>query len=71
MLQFSLQGTGTLILLLTLISLELIDGFKFTLLHTNDMHARYDPISGNGGKCKSGDNASGLCYGGFGRVAAA
>ncbi|EDV55610.2 protein 5NUC [Drosophila erecta] len=55
---------------LILFFLDGISGFKFTLLHTNDMHSWFDPISGKDGKCKTGDDERGLCFGGFGRVAA-
>ncbi|EDW48296.1 protein 5NUC isoform X1 [Drosophila sechellia] len=50
---------------LILFFLDWISGFKFTLLHTNDMHSRFDPISHTGGRCKT----VGDCFGGFGRVA--
>ncbi|XP_043064137.1 protein 5NUC [Drosophila ficusphila] len=68
MLKLGLQGT--VVLLLVLIFQGWTGGFKFTLLHTNDMHSWYDPISSKGGKCKSGDDKKGLCFGGFARVAA-
>ncbi|KAH8254831.1 hypothetical protein KR032_012433 [Drosophila birchii] len=71
MIQFPLPKTWTAVLLLMLLVPDYIDGFKFILLHTNDMQARYDSVSAKGGKCKGGDEALGLCYGGFGRVATA
>ncbi|KAH8370445.1 hypothetical protein KR093_003565, partial [Drosophila rubida] len=43
--------------------------FKFSILHNNDMHARYDPMKGSSEKCPKGDDEQGLCFGGFGRVA--
>ncbi|XP_017077332.1 protein 5NUC [Drosophila eugracilis] len=46
-----------------------ICGLRLTILHTNDMHSWFDPISGKGGKCKGNDDVMGLCFGGFGRVA--
>ncbi|XP_016946628.1 protein 5NUC [Drosophila biarmipes] len=58
------------VLLLILIIPNWICGLKITLLHTNDMHAWYDPISSKGRKCKAGDDERGFCYGGFARVAA-
>ncbi|XP_041563330.1 protein 5NUC isoform X2 [Drosophila elegans] len=64
---FSFALIHLLILILTFLSV--ISGFKLTLLHTNDMHSWYDPISVKGRKCKSGDSKNGLCFGGFGRVA--
>ncbi|XP_044249208.1 protein 5NUC [Drosophila takahashii] len=60
----------TLVLLLVLIFPDWIRGLKITLLHTNDMHSWYDPISSKGGKCKAGDDEQGFCFGGFARVAA-
>ncbi|KAH8309369.1 hypothetical protein KR059_008756 [Drosophila kikkawai] len=71
MIQLSFQETCTAVLLLLLILHDHIDGFKFILLHTNDMHARYDSVSAKGGKCKPEDDRLGYCYGGFGRVATA
>ncbi|XP_068143748.1 protein 5NUC [Drosophila tropicalis] len=44
-------------------------GVKFSIIHNNDMHARYDPVAANYGKCKKSDDAMGLCFGGFARVA--
>ncbi|XP_030556019.1 protein 5NUC-like [Drosophila novamexicana] len=62
-----------LIVLWNLILLPLlttgVHSFRFTILHNNDMHARYDPISSSCGKCPKGDDEKGLCFGGFARVA--
>ncbi|KAH8266261.1 hypothetical protein KR038_004164 [Drosophila bunnanda] len=69
--QLPLQATWTAVLLLILFAPDHIVGFKFILLHTNDMHARYDSVSAKGGKCKGEDKKLGHCYGGFGRLAAA
>ncbi|KAH8297419.1 hypothetical protein KR044_011480 [Drosophila immigrans] len=44
-------------------------GFKFSILHNNDLHARYDPMKGSSEKCPKGDDEKGLCFGGFARVA--
>ncbi|EDV36776.1 uncharacterized protein Dana_GF13129 [Drosophila ananassae] len=57
--------------IILLFLLKWIHGVKFTLLHTNDMHSWFDPISAKGGKCLPGDDEQGLCFGGFGRVATA
>ncbi|KAH8393411.1 hypothetical protein KR215_010236, partial [Drosophila sulfurigaster] len=43
-------------------------GFKFSILHNNDLHARYDPMKGSSEKCPKGDDEKGLCFGGFARV---
>ncbi|KAH8374095.1 hypothetical protein KR200_000315 [Drosophila serrata] len=71
MIQLPLQATWIAVLLLILSALDHIDGFKFILLHTNDMQARYDQVSAKGGKCKLIDEKLGQCYGGFGRLATA
>ncbi|KAH8400483.1 hypothetical protein KR222_001499, partial [Zaprionus bogoriensis] len=44
-------------------------GFKFTIVHNNDMHARYEPVKGSSGKCFKEDDDMGLCFGGFARIA--
>nr|XP_018897163.1 PREDICTED: protein 5NUC-like [Bemisia tabaci]XP_018897164.1 PREDICTED: protein 5NUC-like [Bemisia tabaci]XP_018897165.1 PREDICTED: protein 5NUC-like [Bemisia tabaci] len=41
--------------------------FKLTLLHTNDMHARFDETNQNTGPCKNTVSHKG-CYGGFARL---
>ncbi|XP_033148927.1 protein 5NUC-like isoform X2 [Drosophila busckii] len=50
---------------------NLVLSFKFSIVHNNDMHARYDPIVGTGQKCPKGDDERCLCFGGFARVATA
>lgn len=67
----SLSPQWWFFLSLILFFLNWISCFKFTLLHTNDMHSRFDPISDTGGRCKTVDDAMGICFGGFGRVAEA
>ncbi|KAH8372730.1 hypothetical protein KR009_004049 [Drosophila setifemur] len=59
------------LLLVILIFSKRGDGLRLTLLHTNDLHSWYDPLSDQGGRCKPGDDERGLCFGGFGRVASA
>jgi 5'-nucleotidase len=44
---------------------------RLTILHTNDVHARHDPVSTTGGACRAEDQASGTCLGGSARLAAA
>ncbi|KAL7735760.1 hypothetical protein ACLKA6_020009 [Drosophila palustris] len=58
-------------LILFVILLDESDAFKFTIVHNNDMHARYDPIKGSSGKCPKGHDERGLCFGGLARVATA
>ena len=39
-----------------------------TLLHTNDLHSRFDQISGRGSACRAKDLAAGNCFGGVSRI---
>jgi len=39
------------------------------LIHTNDMHSRFDETDVYCNECREDDAARGLCYGGFARVA--
>ncbi|EDW61288.1 protein 5NUC [Drosophila virilis] len=57
------------IILLVLVKQD--TGLKFSVVHTNDMHARYDPMKDSNEKCDMGDDEKGLCFGGFARVATA
>jgi len=45
--------------------------YDLTILHTNDFHARFEPISKYDGPCSSGDNEEGKCFGGSGRLVSA
>ncbi|SDF61020.1 bifunctional metallophosphatase/5'-nucleotidase [Sulfitobacter delicatus] len=42
--------------------------YNLTILHTNDFHARFEPISKYDGPCSSEDNGEGKCFGGSGRL---
>ncbi|MGC1494582.1 MAG: bifunctional metallophosphatase/5'-nucleotidase [Sulfitobacter sp.] len=42
--------------------------YNLTILHTNDFHARFEPISKYDGPCSSEDNTAGECFGGSGRL---
>ncbi|MEX3316843.1 bifunctional UDP-sugar hydrolase/5'-nucleotidase [Sulfitobacter sp. PS-8MA] len=42
--------------------------YKLTILHTNDFHARFEPISKYDGPCNAEDNGEGKCFGGSGRL---
>ncbi|MEM6306146.1 MAG: 5'-nucleotidase C-terminal domain-containing protein [Pseudomonadota bacterium] len=42
--------------------------FNLTILHTNDFHDRFDPISRFDGPCSPEDNAEGKCFGGIARM---
>jgi len=45
--------------------------FTLTLLHTNDVHDRFEPITGTGSTCAPEDNAAGECFGGVARLVTA
>ncbi len=47
------------------------EAFTLTILHTNDFHARFEPISRFGSTCAPEDNAAGECFGGAARLATA
>lgn len=39
-----------------------------TILHTNDVHARFRQIGKSGGSCSEADEKANKCYGGFARL---
>lgn len=45
--------------------------YSLTILHTNDFHDRYEPISSSDGPCSAEDNAAGECFGGSARLVSA
>ena len=45
--------------------------YKLTILHTNDFHARFEPINKYDSGCKPEDNTEGKCFGGSARLATA
>ncbi|MDK3019518.1 bifunctional metallophosphatase/5'-nucleotidase [Pseudodonghicola flavimaris] len=45
--------------------------YKLTILHTNDFHARFEPISKYDSGCSAEDNEAGKCFGGSARIATA
>ncbi len=45
--------------------------YSLTILHTNDFHARFEPISKYDGPCSAEDNTAGECFGGSGRLVTA
>ncbi|SES24447.1 5'-nucleotidase [Tranquillimonas rosea] len=45
--------------------------YALTILHTNDFHARFEPISGYDSTCAEEDNAAGECFGGSARLVTA
>jgi len=42
--------------------------FSITILHTNDFHARFEPISRFDSGCGEEDNLAGKCFGGSARM---
>ena len=42
--------------------------YSLTILHTNDFHARFEPISKYDGPCSAEDNGEGKCFGGSARL---
>ena len=42
--------------------------FSLTVLHTNDFHARFEPISKYDSGCSAEDNTEGKCFGGSARL---
>lgn len=42
--------------------------YSLTILHTNDFHARFEPISRFDGPCSAEDNTAGECFGGTARL---
>ena len=45
--------------------------YRLTILHTNDFHARFEPISKYDSACDPADNAEGKRFGGSARLATA
>ncbi len=45
--------------------------YDLTILHTNDFHARFEPVSAFDGPCPAEDNAAGACFGGTARLVTA
>lgn len=45
--------------------------YTLTILHTNDFHARFEPISKYDSGCSAEDNDAGKCFGGYARMATA
>ncbi|MBL4807990.1 MAG: 5'-nucleotidase C-terminal domain-containing protein [Rhodobacteraceae bacterium] len=63
-------------ILLTVSALALSAGaamadYSLTVLHTNDFHARFEPISKYDSPCSAEDNAEGKCFGGSARLVTA
>ena len=74
-----MHSTGGFIMLYRLLSTTafvMIAGvaqadYALTILHTNDFHDRYEPITKYDNTCAPEDNAKGECFGGSGRLVTA
>ncbi len=44
---------------------------RLTILHTNDFHARFEPVNGFDSTCAAADNDAGACFGGSARLMSA
>ena len=42
--------------------------FKIRVLHTNDLHSRFDEVTLSGSKCKDRDRRKNVCVGGVARI---
>ena len=69
-LRASLAALAGLSVFATLSSPALAD-YSLTILHLNDVHARFEPISKYNSGCSEEDNAAGECFGGMARMKAA
>ena len=54
--------------LLGLLAAPAIADYKLTILHTNDFHSRFEPISKYDSGCGEDDNMAGKCFGGSARL---
>lgn len=45
--------------------------YELTILHTNDFHSRFEPISKYDSPCSAEDNTDGKCFGGYARLVTA
>jgi len=45
--------------------------FNLTILHTNDIHCRFEEANKFGGLCSSDDALKGKCFGGYARLVTA
>ncbi|XP_046575024.1 snake venom 5'-nucleotidase-like [Haliotis rubra] len=56
------------LLSLYVVSLSVVVGFNLTILHTNDIHARFEQTNKYSGQCGVDDVAEGKCFGGTARL---
>jgi 2',3'-cyclic-nucleotide 2'-phosphodiesterase (5'-nucleotidase family) len=62
-LQVLIQPVLPIFLLLTF---ECLEAFELTVLHTNDLHSRFDEVTASGGKCRLEKDDQ--CFGGVARI---
>ena len=61
----------TSIAVLTISACAAAADYSLTILHTNDFHARFEPISKYDSGCGAEDNVVGKCFGGSARLVTA
>ena len=64
----SLPGDMVIKVTILLSTLAIALAFDLHLLHTNDMHARFEQTSRESGKCSDKEVKEHKCYGGFARI---
>ena len=47
---------------------QTLASFNLTILHTNDIHCRFEEANKFGGSCTANETATGQCYGGYARL---
>jgi len=57
-----------MVVLFLLLQSTVATHYRLLVLHTNDMHSRFDQIDANGAECVAAEQP---CYGGFARLKAA
>ncbi len=60
-----------LALSIVLVPIHAVADYTLTVLHTNDFHSRFEPISKFNSGCKPEDNDEGKCFGGAARLVSA
>ena len=54
------------VVLPVLLTIELVTAFRLTVLHTNDLHSRFDQVTASGAECSQNSNRE--CFGGVARI---
>lgn len=65
------MGLSRIVLALGIIAFsatQALADYKLTILHTNDFHARFEPVSKYDSGCSAEDNEIGKCFGGSARL---